>query len=125
MLTDEDIEHLFQFVVSLLLINEPFDVDRWERVKNQSPQVFADGAFQLDIHLDEEELILRDTDLEIFREDDLRENINSAFETLRIECQSLTYLQVLFTSTSDQRTVHWMNSSLRRTPSAKTNWQFC
>ena len=59
-------------------------------------QVYVEGAFQLDIHLDEHRLILRDTDLEIFREDDRRQNTSSAFETLRIECQSLTYLQQLF-----------------------------
>jgi hypothetical protein len=89
--------------------------------REQLLQVYVDGVFQLDIHLDEDQRILRDTDLETFREDDPRQNTSSAFKTLRIECQSLTYLQQLFTSTSDQRTVHWMNSLLRRTLSTKTN----
>jgi hypothetical protein len=64
--------------------------------REQLLQVFVDSVFQLDIHLGEDELILRDTDLEILREDDPRQNTSSAFETLRIECQSLTYLQQLF-----------------------------
>ena len=66
--------------------------------REQLLQVYVDGAFQLDIHLDEDQRILRDTDLETFREDDPSQNTSSAFETLRIECQSLTYLQQLFGS---------------------------
>jgi hypothetical protein len=56
--------------------------------REQLLQVFVDGVFQLDIHLDEDQLILRDTDLEIFREDDPKQKTSSAFETL-------TYLQQL------------------------------
>ncbi|CAM4807592.1 unnamed protein product, partial [Rotaria magnacalcarata] len=60
-------------------------------VQQKSLKIYANGILQLDVNVDDDQLILNDKHIDLFREHDLTKN-TTASDALRIVCKSITVL---------------------------------